>query len=149
MQPDSYGCDHDEGEEVRAQLVIARGYTAEPLELVKETFDEIAFTIDDLLPSVLLFAVGAIWDVGNGPLSPDMSANAVGVVALVCDDDGSWLKTIEQRFSVRNVVDFAGRDQEPDRAAFGVDARVDLRGEAPSASPHTTISTLFLTPEAC
>jgi hypothetical protein len=26
---------------------------------------------------------------------------------------------------------------------------VDLRGEASSASAHTTISTLFLTPEAC
>jgi hypothetical protein len=26
---------------------------------------------------------------------------------------------------------------------------MDLRGEAAAASPHTTISTLFLTPEAC
>jgi hypothetical protein len=26
---------------------------------------------------------------------------------------------------------------------------VDLRGEASSASAHTTISTLFFTPEAC
>lgn len=78
-----------------------------------------------------------------------MSANAVRVVAFVGNDDGAVLKTIEQRFGAGRVVRLAGGDQEADRAAFRVDPRVDLRGEASSASAHTTISTLFFTPEAC
>src|SRR5262245_29229124 len=43
-----------------------------------------------------------------------------------------------------HVMDVAGRDQEADRAAFRIDPRVDLGGEASSALAHTTISTLFL-----
>jgi len=40
-------------------------------------------------------------------------------------------------------MDVAGRDQKADRAAFRIDPRVDLGGEASSALAHTTISTLF------
>ena len=76
-------------------------------------------------------------------------ANPIGVIALVGDDDGTLLEPVEQRLGVRYVVVVARRDQEADRAALRIDARVDLRGEAASASAHATSSTLFLTPEAC
>src|SRR5262245_22597657 len=46
------------------------------------------------------------------------------------------------------VMDVAGRDQEADRAAFRIDPRVDLGGEASSALAHTR-SPLFFGPEAC
>lgn len=78
-----------------------------------------------------------------------MGTNTVRIVAFVGNDHGTLLETGEQRFGAGDVVDLAGRDQEADWAAFRVDPRVDLRGEASSASAHTTISTLFLTPEAC
>ena len=109
----------------------------------------VALVIDDLFPSISLGTVGTVRNVGNGALSPDMDTNAIRIVAFVGNDDGVLLKTLEQRFSAGNVVDLAGRDQEADRATFRVDPRVDLRAEAPAASAHTTISTLFLAPEAC
>ena len=76
-------------------------------------------------------------------------AHAVGIIAFVGNDDCAFLDPLEQRPGVGDVVIVAGRDQETDRAALRVDPRVDLRGEAAAASAHTTISTLFLTPEAC
>ena len=89
------------------------------------------------------------WNVGNGALSADMGTNSIGIVSLVGDDNGTLLEPLEQRLGVGDVMSLAGRDQETYRAAFGIDQRVDFRGEATSASPHTTISTLFFAPEAC
>jgi hypothetical protein len=78
-----------------------------------------------------------------------MRADAVGVVALVGDDDGTVLKPFELSLSASGVVHFAWRDQEADRTTFRVDTRVDLCADATPASSHTTIATLFLGPEAC
>jgi len=93
--------------------------------------------------------MGAVGNVGDGAVRPDLRANAVGVVALIGNHDGVLFEAIKQRFGAGNVMDLARRDQELERAAFRIDPRVDLRGETSSASPHTTISTLFLAPEAC
>jgi hypothetical protein len=101
------------------------------------------------LPSELLLPVGAVRDIGDSALVTDTGAHAVGVVALVGNHHCAPIEAFEQGRGAGYVVIVAGRDQEADRAAFCVDARVDLRGEAASASTHTTNSTLFLTPEAC
>ena len=79
----------------------------------------------------------------------DTGADAIGVIGLVGDDDGTVLDAFEQRLGCRGVMILAGRDQELDRTALRVDARVDLRRDAATASAHTTISTFFSTPEAC
>ena len=78
-----------------------------------------------------------------------MVTNAIRIVAFVGNDEAALLKAIEQRLGAGDVMDLAGRDQEADRATFRIDPGVDFRGEASSASAHTTISTLFLAPEAC
>jgi len=109
----------------------------------------VTLAVDELFPTELLVPVGPVGNVGNGTLSSDMRANAIRIVALIGNDDGALLKAVEQGLSAGDVMDFAGRDQQADRAAFRVDPRVDFRGEAASASAHTTISTVFLTPEAC
>jgi len=82
-------------------------------------------------------------------LITDLGTNATGIIAFVGDNDCARLKSIEQGLGARHVVGFARGDDQTDRTAFRVDARVDFRGEAASASAHTTISTLFFTPEAC
>ena len=79
----------------------------------------------------------------------DADADTVGVVTLVGNDDGALFDAFEQRLGMRHVVIVARRDQETDRTALRVDARVDFRREAAATSPHTTISTFFSTPEAC
>jgi len=109
----------------------------------------VALAIDGPVPPELLLPVGAVRDVGDRALITDAGAHAVGVVALVGNHHGAPIEAFEQSRGAGHVVIVAGRDQEADRAALAVDARVDLRGEAASASPHTTNSTLFFTPEAC
>ena len=79
----------------------------------------------------------------------DAGTHAVGVVALVGNDDGTLFDALEQGLGMRHVVIVARRDQEMDRTALRVDTRVDFRGEAAAASPHTTISTFFSGPVAC
>ena len=93
--------------------------------------------------------MGAVGNVGDGTLKPDLRANAIRIVAFVTNDNGTLFKAVEQLLGADDVMDLAGRDQEADRAAFRIDPRVDFRGEASSASAHTTISTLFFAPEAC
>lgn len=139
----------NESEECRSELVVAGCDTSELLQLVEEAFDVVALAIDGFLPAEPLFSVGFIGDVGNCTLSSDVSTNAIGIVALVGDDDGARLESVEQGLGARHIVVLAGRDDQADRAAFRIDARVDFRGEAAPASAHTTISTLFFTPEAC
>ena len=109
----------------------------------------IALAVERLLPAEFFGPVGAVGNVGNGAVGPDMSAHAVGIITLVGDHDGALFEPVEQSLGTQDVVDLSRRDQEAERAAFRVDAGVDLRGEAASASAHTTISTLFFTPEAC
>ena len=148
-KPNPHGCEFDEGKEASAKLIVAGGDPAVLLELVKEAFDMVALAIQSLFPPRLPSPMGAVGDVGSGALGPDMGANSVRVVGFISDHNGTLLEPLEQGFGVGDIMGFAGRDQETYRAAFRIDPRVDFRGEAASASAHTTISTLFLAPEAC
>ena len=149
IEPNSHGGELDESEEVGAELVVSRGDAPELLQLVEEALDVIALAIDRLLPAKLGLPVGAVGNVGDRAVIADAGTDTIGVVALVGNDDGTMLDAFEQRLGMRHVVIVAGRDQELDRAALRIDARVDFRREAAAASPHTTISTFFSTPEAC
>ena len=139
----------NESEEGRAELVVAGGDASELLQLAEEPFDVVALAIDGLGPTGSPLAVGLVGNVRNGTLSTDMRTNPIRIVALVGNDDGARLESFEQRLCAHDVVNLAGRDQEADRAAFRVDPCVDFRREPAAASADTTISTLFLTPEAC
>ncbi len=109
----------------------------------------VALAVDSFLPPEALSSVGFIGNIGNGTLRTNAGTDVIGVVAFVGDDNGAPLKSSEQRLGAGGIMVLPWRDQEADRTAFRVDPRVDLRGETSPASPHTTISTLFFTPEAC
>lgn len=78
-----------------------------------------------------------------------MISQAISIISLVGDDDGAAGEIGQERFGTRQVMGLPRRNQELERPALAVDPRMDFRGEPPAASPHTAISTLFLTPEAC
>lgn len=78
-----------------------------------------------------------------------MGTDAIRVVSFVSDYNRGRLEPIEEGFGVVEVMRLAGGNQQADRAAFGIDPRMDFRGEATPASAHATISTLFFAPEAC
>jgi hypothetical protein len=148
-QRNAHGGKLDEGEEGCPELVVAGGDAPELLQLVEEALDLVAVAVERLAPAEALLAVRCVGNIRDGALRSDQRPNAVGVVALVGDDDGTPLETLEQRLRAGGVVVLSRRDQQPDRPALRVDPRVDLRGEASATSPNTTNSTLFFTPEAC
>ena len=139
----------DESQERRSELVVSGGDPPELLQPVEEPFHVIALAIDGLGPAEALLPVGFVGNIGDCTLGSNMCSNEISIIALVGDDDGTRVEPVEQRRGSRDVVIVAGRNQEPDRAAFRVDAGMDFRCEPAPASAHTTISTLFLTPEAC
>jgi hypothetical protein len=79
----------------------------------------------------------------------DKGPQPIGIVSLVGDDDGVLAEIFQKGFGTGQIVSLARCDQDLDRPALVVDARMDFGREPSTASPHTTISTLFLTPEAC
>ena len=78
-----------------------------------------------------------------------MLSQPVRVVGLVSYDNGTSLEVCQEHIGTRQIVGLAGRYQDLDRPALPVDAGVDLGREPAATASHTTISTLFLTPEAC
>ena len=78
-----------------------------------------------------------------------MLSESVGVVSLVGDDNGTSFEVGQEHVGTRQIVGLAGRYQDLDRPALPVDAGVHLGREPAATASHTTISTLFLTPEAC
>ena len=139
----------DKGKERRTELIVAGGDTTEVLQLVEEALNQVALPVDEFLPTVSLLAIGFVGNIGDGTLSPDAQTDAIRIVALVGNDDGFAIEPLQQGLGAGHIVVVAGRQDQPDRTAFRIDPRVDFRGEAASASAHTTNSTLFFTPEAC
>ena len=147
-EPNSHGCEFDESDEGGTKLIVTGGDPTVLLELVEEAFDMVALAINGLCPPGFPPAMGAVGDVGNGALRPDMSAHSIRFVGFVSDHNRTWLEPLEQGLGVGDVVGLTGRDQQAYWAAFRVDPRVDFRGEPTPASAHATISTLFFAPEA-
>jgi hypothetical protein len=88
-------------------------------------------------------------NVGDCATSLDVSSQAVGIVGLSAINDCASGERDQQRFSACQIMRLSGRNQQLERPALAVDARVDNRSEPATASPHAAISTLFLTSEAC
>ena len=139
----------DEGEESCAELVIAGGDAAEILKLVEETLDVVALAVERLGPAEALFAPDHVGNVGNGAAGLDVGSQSIGIIGLVGDNDGAAGEIGQKRFGARQIMGLSGRNQELKRPALAIDAGVDFRREPAPAAPHTTIATLFLTPEAC
>jgi hypothetical protein len=134
---------------VAPELVVAGGDAPELFELVEEALDIVALAVECLGPTKALLAADHVGNIGDGATRFDVKAEAIGVIGLVRDDDGAAGEIGQKRFGAGQIMRLSRRDQELERPALAVDPRVDLRGEPAAASPHTTISTLFLTPEAC
>ncbi len=90
----------------------------------------VALAINSLCPAEALLAPDHVGNVGDGAARLDVSPQAIGVIGFVGDDDGILPKIAQKEIGAGQVVGLAW-------------------SEPSAASPNTTISTLFLTPEAC
>ena len=121
----------------------------ELFELVEEAFDEIALAIERLLPAEPSLAPDHVGNVGDGAAGLEMLPEPIGVVGLVGDQDGASLEVGQEGVGGGQIVGLTRSDQELDRPPLAVDAGVDFGREPAATAAHATISTVFLTPEAC
>ena len=111
------------------ELVVACCDASELLEPGEHAFDAIAFFVEARIAAVLDGPVGPR---GNDRLGPDpvqQLVKMVGVVGLV-GNDGGGTQAIEQGRGLDDVAPMAGRQDEADGQAKGVDTGMDLGPEA-------------------
>jgi hypothetical protein len=74
------------------------------LQLGEEPLDQVALTVEPLAEAGLPFPVAFGWDVWGGSLVLDQLPNAVGVISLVSQHDGTRAEIVEQRVGDLPVV---------------------------------------------
>jgi len=105
----------------------------------------VAAPVDALGTIGFLGGIAATWDDRQSPFILDVLTYFLAVVSLV-GRNGEWrLRSVQHLFDDLTVVDLSARHDEIQRAAFGVDNRVDFRGAAAAADPDRLI---FLPPFA-
>jgi hypothetical protein len=119
------------------------------LQLGEEPLDQVALAVEPLAETRLPFAIVLGRDVGRGTLVLNHLADAVGVVGLVRQHDGTRAEMVEQSVGDLAVVRLACRQAEPDREALRVDDDVDLGREPAARSTETRIWTPLFAVAAC
>jgi hypothetical protein len=129
----------DGGEEVGRILVVAGGDAPELFDLVEEPFDEVALPVQPAGKDEPSLSVAARRNVGKHLLLGRTRPDGGCVVALVGEQDAAARHRLDQGLGLDAVVDLAGSQRQADRAAFGVDKRVDLARKTASGTSHAVI----------
>ncbi len=145
----SYGCECDGGKEVSCEFVVACGNTSEVFEFVEEPLDEVTLAIDLGIDRSLDLDVALGWDVRNGATGLDKLDDGAGVIAAISDHIAGQGQSMEQHRRGGYVGGLAGREDEPDGQATGVDHGVDLAAQSATRTTNGVIRTPFFPPAAC
>ena len=76
-------------------------------------------------------------------------ANGIAVVSLVGQQGRARLQVGQKLLGGGAVMRLTWRERDPDRAAFGIDQRVDLGAQAATGTSHATIVIPFLPVAPC
>ena len=148
-EPEADGGELEHGEEVRGMLLVARGDAATMLDPVEEALDAVALSVKGLAEAGAPATICLGGNVRRGTGRLDASAEPIGVVGLVGEQDGSLAQPTEQLGGGRTIRRLAGREHQFERQAMCIGERMDLGGQSSSAAAHTTISTVFFVFAAC
>ena len=108
-------------------------------ELVEVALDEVALFVE---PCAKREAAGSVLlgrDVGPCPSACGKGANGIAVVSAVGEQDRVGLKRFQHGGGRLAVMRLSGSQDEIDWPAFGIDKRVDFRGEPATGTSHATI----------
>ncbi|GGC16183.1 hypothetical protein GCM10011494_38860 [Novosphingobium endophyticum] len=91
-----------------------------------------------------------LWrDIGERPLLAERSPDAIRIVGLVSEHDGSSSHMVKQSVSRLPVVPLSSGQAQSDREALPVDNRVDFGREPASGATETMISIPLFAVAAC
>lgn len=88
-------------------------------------------------------AVGFWWYVVPSLSLCGFGADGVAVVALIGQQDVTFTKAADQQFGLGAIGDLVAGQAEGNRAAFGVDERVDLAREPAAGAPYAAIPAIL------
>ena len=131
------------GEEISRGFFVASGDASELFDELKETLDEIAFSVEREVAMASELAV-RLWrdDRLNGAHFEALDEGA-GVVAFVAEV-GFGLHLSREGLSLGDVVDLAAGEAERQRVAQGVDDHMDLGGRAAARAAYGLVEPPFL-----
>ena len=138
----------DASEESLGEFVVTGGDGSEMLEQIEETFNEVAFAVEDEVARARGFSVGFGWDNRGDRSVVEGGDEGVGVEGLI-GDQGAGAGGFDQRFGAGQIVILARAEHHLDRIAEGVDERVNLGGQSAAGSADGLRAVFFWAPALC
>lgn len=103
------------------------------LDLVNETLNQMALSIEMGIIVSVIDPVLAPWDDGNSAHRVDEFDEMIGVISFVGDDEVA-LVTGKEFGRLRDVISFSTGEHDGQRVAQGIDADVDFGAESAFAA---------------
>lgn len=140
-----------------SEFLIARGDTAELLELIKESLDEVTGLITMMVIVAWRSSIRARWNnrfgrVGLNPLHQGITVIAFigGVPSLSRGDDGLGIgRHGQQGIGLTHVGLFGACQGESDRVTQRINDAVNLGSETARRAAQSLRAVFFLAPAAC
>jgi hypothetical protein len=117
------------------------------LDYTEETLDEIALAIEREIAIAFHFPICLRRDDDLDRTRSQAVNEVIGVIALVCEQS-SRLDRRQQRSGLRDIVNLAAGQNEPQRITKGIDDYVDFRREPAARAADGLVEPLFLSAPA-
>jgi len=134
--PDSRCGQFDESEIVGIVLFETCRDSTEVLQLIEETFNEVAEAVEK---GAERRDVDASWhrlDISPAAASGHFPTQSIAIVGAVCEEDLALANMAKHTGGATAIVSLTFRQLQDDRKAIGIDKSMDLRCQSAPRAPH-------------
>jgi len=136
-------------EEVAGSFFVARGDATKLLDILEETFDQVALRIEGVVAFAFDFAIGLGRNNRFDFSAFEAGDEAIGVIAFV-SENRICLRLGDKRFGLGDVVSLSTGEAERQGIAQGVDDDMNLGGQSTARAAYGLVETpLFRAPALC
>ena len=132
-----------------SELLIARGDTAELLELIKESLDEVTGLITVMIIVAWRFSIRARRNNRFGRVGLNLLHQGITVIAFIGNDGLGIGRHGQQGVGLTHVGLFSARQGESDRVAQRINEAVNLGAETARRAAQSLRAVFFLAPASC
>lgn len=138
-----------ESVETAGEFVVARGDATKLLEPIEKAFNQMARLVAMPIDWALIDSVATRRDIGDSVGGFDDSDQLIAVVAFVGGNSSGW-NIRNQRGTLGHIGDLPAGQDQTQRIAQGIDARMNFRRQSTARSADRLIATVFFgAPAAC
>ncbi len=144
--------DDDKRQEVGFEFLIARGDSAELLDVIEQALDFVALLGPFLILADKIQAVRLRRDDRDDPVGVELGADDIAVIGLVHSGvlhAVTRIESFDKRFADWRVSRLPGRDSAIHRLGFRSTPGVDCRGQAAAGATQGLIAFFGAAPAAC